>query len=788
MVTFTPSATDNASTPTIVSTPASGSTFARGATTVNVTATDGAGNATGGSFIVTVRDTIPPVLRAPAVGFAPLTIATASNGTAMLPDYSLQAAATDAVGAGTIMQSPAAGTAHAVGSVAVTLTSADAAGNAGTLSFGVAVTDGTAPVLVGPIGGFTPLDVATGSMGMAALPDYTSQASASDNVAIVGGIAQSPAAGSLHPVGPASVTLSAVDAAGNIGAYAIVVNFNDGTLPVIAALPPDRTLAAGADGSAALPDLTGEVSATDNVGVASVTQDPAAGTPLALGVGNVTITVRDAAGNSAGGIVHITVTDQSVPVVTAPAGGFAPARIATGAAGTASLPDYAAQASATDTVGVVGPIAQTPAPGTALAVGTTAVTLRATDAAGNSGTLSFNVIVTDGTAPTIRGTFSPATLTASASGTATLPDYTRQANAADNVAVTRVVQTPTGAVGLGVTHVTLTASDAAGNSASTAFDVTVIAAAVTTGDPGLAGRYVALLGDGTGVSALLDLSLRAGRLSGSLRRGDGRRVRIPSVWIGTGTSATLTLADGSTLSIGFDGFGHVSATLSGAGGTLDGTGDIGFTRPAAGIAGKYTAILSASDGGTGWLSITVSARGSIRFTGRLPDGSKVMAGQGTAFQRDNEADVFAVGTGAVHGRIAGTLRFANLATTDASATFAWTRAGTTQPCEVSAAKYNPATSSLPAGTYPLAISGTGLNLVGSIGFHSAGFILIAPPIVKVTLHGTTGVFFVRLNDLDSAGVARGPVFYGDGVIQQKAGVAGGQFLRAGAAGKIQIGP
>ena len=54
-VTFTPTASDNCSgAVTIVSTPASGSTFNVGTTTVNVTATDAAGNQTMGTFTVRV--------------------------------------------------------------------------------------------------------------------------------------------------------------------------------------------------------------------------------------------------------------------------------------------------------------------------------------------------------------------------------------------------------------------------------------------------------------------------------------------------------------------------------------------------------------------------------------------------------------------------------------------------------------------------------------------------------------------------------------------------------------
>ena len=64
---FTATALDNvdgAVTP--VCTPASGSTFAIGTTTVTCSATDNAGNAGSGSFAVTVVDTVKPVLLVPA--------------------------------------------------------------------------------------------------------------------------------------------------------------------------------------------------------------------------------------------------------------------------------------------------------------------------------------------------------------------------------------------------------------------------------------------------------------------------------------------------------------------------------------------------------------------------------------------------------------------------------------------------------------------------------------------------------------------------------------------------
>ncbi len=60
-VTFTlPTATDNCPGTTVTASPASGSFFPRGTTTVNITATDASGNSTSCSFTVTVNDTQNP--------------------------------------------------------------------------------------------------------------------------------------------------------------------------------------------------------------------------------------------------------------------------------------------------------------------------------------------------------------------------------------------------------------------------------------------------------------------------------------------------------------------------------------------------------------------------------------------------------------------------------------------------------------------------------------------------------------------------------------------------------
>jgi hypothetical protein len=63
VVTYTVTATDNCSAPAITCLPASGTSFPKGVTTVNCTATDAAGNQSRCSFRVTVQDRQPPVIQ-----------------------------------------------------------------------------------------------------------------------------------------------------------------------------------------------------------------------------------------------------------------------------------------------------------------------------------------------------------------------------------------------------------------------------------------------------------------------------------------------------------------------------------------------------------------------------------------------------------------------------------------------------------------------------------------------------------------------------------------------------
>lgn len=119
-------------------------------------------------------------------------------------------------------------------------------------------------------------------------------------------------------------------------------------------------------------------------------------------------------------------------------------------------------------------------PGSAFPVGTTPVTYTARDAAGNTATATFTVTVVDDTKPLIAGLPSNITvttglgrLTCDQAATWTPPTATDNC-AMDTLAPLTSTHTPGSTFPVGTTPVTYTARDAAGNTATATFSVTVV--------------------------------------------------------------------------------------------------------------------------------------------------------------------------------------------------------------------------------------------------------------------------------------------------------------------------
>ena len=128
--------------PRVSCSPASGSTFPLGATTVRCSASDASGNPADASFAVTVVDTTAPLLTLPTNRTVQ---ATSTKGAAV----TYAASATDVVdGAVNPACSPASGSTFPVGATTVTCTARDTRGNQTSGSFTVTVTPFPQPDLV----------------------------------------------------------------------------------------------------------------------------------------------------------------------------------------------------------------------------------------------------------------------------------------------------------------------------------------------------------------------------------------------------------------------------------------------------------------------------------------------------------------------------------------------------------------------------------------------------------------------------------------------------------------
>jgi HYR domain-containing protein len=434
--------------------PASGSPFALGATTVTCAATDKAGNEGTGSFTVTVQDATKPVVTVPE----DMTVeATGPDGATV--DYDEITATDDVDGAVEVTCDKASGTVFPLGDTPVTCSATDAAQNTGENSFTVTVEDSTPPTVTVPDG---IIEEATSAAGA----KVTFSSSARDLVD--GDVASTcePASGTTFPLGTTTVTCSATDHADNTGSADFTVTVRDTTPPAVEVPTVDDVEATGPDGATV---TYGDVSATDVVdGPVTPTCSQASGTVFPLGKTTVTCTATDAAGNPGTGSFTVKVVDTTRPEVQAPANLVVGNTSSTGAGNVVYT-----GATAHDLVSGDLPVSCTPASGSTFPLGTTTVTCTATDEAGNTGKATFTVEVQDWTKPVVAV---PPDITTEATGPSGATVSYTGVTAEDDVdgPVTATCTTESGSVfPLGTTTVTCSASDKAGNKGDNSFTVTV---------------------------------------------------------------------------------------------------------------------------------------------------------------------------------------------------------------------------------------------------------------------------------------------------------------------------
>lgn len=248
-------------------------------------------------LIPTGRDTTAPTLTVPAG----VTVE-ATSATGAIVNYPA-AAATDDVAVTSLAYSRASGSTFPLGVTAVVVSASDAAGNTSSGSFTVTVRDTTPPVLT------VPPSLTVEAVSAAGAVVHYPAASTADAVGVTS-LTYSQAAGTTFPLGATKVTVVAMDAAGNASSGSFTVNVTDTTAPVLT-VPANLTVeASGPDGAVVHYPAA---SATDAVGVTSLTYSIPSGRTFPLGLTTVTVTARDAAGNTSSGSFTVNVTDTTAP-------------------------------------------------------------------------------------------------------------------------------------------------------------------------------------------------------------------------------------------------------------------------------------------------------------------------------------------------------------------------------------------------------------------------------------------------------------------------------------------
>ena len=421
-----------------------------GLNTVTLTVTDVNGNVKTKTAIVTVVDSILPtvitqnaILYLNASGQASITAAQINNGSF------------DNCGVASVVLSQTAFTCSNVGSNTVTLTVTDTKGNVATGNAIITIVDNTPPTVV-----VQNINAYLNTGGAVTITPSQVGGGSTDNCSIAT-MTLNNTTFNCSNFGANLVVLTVVDPSNNVSTATATITVIDSIKPLLT-IPADITVFTNS-GCGAFGFPIGSASASDNCSVISaITNNAPAFYPV--GITNIQYSVTDGSGNTTIKIQKITVIDNIIPVITAPANintTLTAGCTKTGInLGTPVTTDNCTIASVTNNAPVAFP------------VGTTIVTWTVTDASGNTSTATQTVTVTDAINPTITA---PSNITVNANSSCVAFNVALGTPVtADNCTVASVTNNAPAVFTLGTTTVTWTVIDASGNFATTIQTVTVV--------------------------------------------------------------------------------------------------------------------------------------------------------------------------------------------------------------------------------------------------------------------------------------------------------------------------
>ena len=427
-----------------------------GANTVTLTVTDVNGNTATNTATVTITDAQSPLVTCPGN----ITENTVFNNCGRIVTYAVTGTDNCAF---TITQTDGTGyTAGDLFPVGVTTQSyliTDASGNTHTCTFSVTVVDNQNPTITG-----CPTTVNVNTLAsVCSAPASWVAPTASDNCP---GVTLSSTAlpGSTFPLGTTLVTYTATDASGLTASCDITVIVTDNQAPIFTFCPP--AIAANTDASQCYATVAiGTATATDNCTIASVVSDAPATFPV--GPTTVTWTATDINGLSSTCTQVITVTDNQLPDaicqnITVPLDG----------SGNATITEGMIDNGSTDECGLASVVASQLA-FTCANVGLNNVTLTVTDNNGNISTCVAVVTISEVVPPVVI--CQNITVQLDASGMAAITGSDIDGGSTDNCGIVSYTASPNtfDCTNVGVNSVTLTVTDAYGNSSNCIAVVTI---------------------------------------------------------------------------------------------------------------------------------------------------------------------------------------------------------------------------------------------------------------------------------------------------------------------------
>jgi hypothetical protein len=429
-----------------------------GANTITLNVVDSSGNNNTSTAIITVLDTNKPV-----VITQNLTVQLGQNGSASITPQMVDNGSTDNC---TIQSMTLDQTSFSCSDlnnpITVTLTVTDNSGNVQTQTAQITVEDQIAPIAQSQN-----LTVYLGANGTATITPQMVDNGSNDNCAI-DSLNLDISVFDCADLGQNLIILTVTDSSGNSSTANAFITILDTVKPTIDNLPSTITAYATANQCATTvqwPTLT----ASDNCNSTFINTSQINGGLFNIGTTTVLVNAFDASGNTITQNFDVIVLDTVSPVIT----GLPFAFNTMPNANTCDAQVSWTAPTAFDNCGTAT-LTSTHNPGATFPVGTTTVTYTATDGDGNSSTASFTVTVNDVIDPTINNTPANITQTADAGTCGALINFTAPTVTDNCTGATLASSHTSGSVfPVGTTTVSYTATDGAGNTTQTSFDITI---------------------------------------------------------------------------------------------------------------------------------------------------------------------------------------------------------------------------------------------------------------------------------------------------------------------------